>query len=131
MSLYATGICRIITEPEAKYFESGTNVVTFVAAPLEGKDKSGNYINNSINAEAWGKNAEVIANYCKKGSLAMFSGQIKLQTWEDKNTGEKRSKNIFSIGRVELLPRANGESDGAAAPSQAPPAAPNDDFIPF
>ena len=48
MSLYASGIVRIITDPQLRAFDSGTMVCNFVGGIQEGKDKQGNWINNAI-----------------------------------------------------------------------------------
>ena len=48
MSLYATGIVRIITDPQLRAFESGTMVANFAGGIQVGKDKDGNWINNAI-----------------------------------------------------------------------------------
>jgi len=109
MSLYASGIVRIITDPQLRAFDSGTMVCNFAGGIQEGKDKQGNWINNAIDIEAWGKSAEVITDKCRKGDSIMVSGSIRRQEWNDKETGAKRSKHILSVQRFEFLPR------GAAA----------------
>ena len=48
MSLYATGVIRIISDPQLRAFESGSMVCNFAGGIMEGKDKNGNYINNAI-----------------------------------------------------------------------------------
>jgi len=106
MSLYASGIIRIISDPTLKSFDSGTQVANFAGGIQEGKDKNGNWINNVIDIEVWGKSAEVIADRCKKGDSIMVTGNIKRQDWEDKKTGDKRSKHILAVSRFEFLPRA-------------------------
>jgi single-strand DNA-binding protein len=105
MSLYASGVVRIITEPQIKFFDSGTSVCNFAAGINEGKDKEGNYINNAIDVEAWGKGGEMIANNCKKGDSIMVTGNLRRQEWADKETGGKRSKHVLSVQRFEYLPR--------------------------
>ena len=47
MSLYASGIIRIITDPSLRTFDSGTMVANFAGGIQEGKDKDGNWINNA------------------------------------------------------------------------------------
>ena len=105
MSLYASGIIRIISEPQLRAFDSGSAVANFGGGIIEGKDKEGNYINNAIDVEVWGKSAELIVNRCKKGDCIMVTGNIKRQEWQDKTTGDKRSKHVLSVQRFEFLPR--------------------------
>ena len=106
MSIYASGIIRIITEPSLRTFDSGTMVANFAGGIQEGKDKDGNWINNAIDIEIWGKSAEVVVDRCKKGDSIFVTGNIRRQEWADKTTGDKRSKHILSVQRFEFLPRA-------------------------
>jgi len=45
-----------------------------------------------IDAEAWGRTAETMAQYLKKGRPVFIEGRLKLDQWDDKETGQKRSK---------------------------------------
>ena len=105
MSLFASGIIRIISDPVLRSFDSGTQVANFAGGISEGKDKNGNYINNVIDVEVWGKSAEVIVDKLKKGDCIMVNGNVKRQDWEDKKTGDKRSKHVLAVNRFEFLPR--------------------------
>ena len=107
MSLFASGIIRIISDPVLRSFDSGTIVANFAGGIQEGKDKNGNYINNVIDIEIWGKSAEVVVDRCKKGDCIMVNGNVKRQDWEDKKTGDKRSKHVLAVSRFEFLPRTN------------------------
>ena len=85
MSLYASGIIRIISDPTLKSFDSGTQVANFAGGIQEGKNaKTGEWINNVIDVEIWGKSAEVVIDRCKKGDSLMVTGNVKRQDWEDK-----------------------------------------------
>jgi len=114
MSLYASGIIRIISDPTLKSFDSGTQVANFAGGIQEGKDKNGNWINNAMDVEVWGKSAEVIVDKLKKGDSIMVTGNVKRQDWEDKKTGDKRSKHVLAVSRFEFLPRANNTNDEPA-----------------
>ena len=114
MSLYASGIIRIISDPTLKSFDSGTQVANFAGGISEGKDKNGNWINNVMDIEVWGKSAEVIVDKLKKGDSIMVTGNVKRQDWEDKKTGDKRSKHVLAVSRFEFLPRANNTNDEPA-----------------
>jgi len=128
MSLYANGIVRIITKPEARYFESSTVVVNFVGGIHEGKDKNGNYIKNAIDCEVWGKIGAAILERCTLMDSIMVTGSIRRRDWEDRETGAKRSKHVLNIGRFEFLPR--NTSDDAPA-RQAPADDIDEDDVPF
>jgi single-strand DNA-binding protein len=106
MSLYASGIIRIISDMRLKTFDSGTVVLNFAGGIIEGKDKEGNYIENVMDIEVWGENsAKAIQKYCNVKDCIFVSGVIKMQTWEDKDTGKDRRKHVLSVQRFEFLPR--------------------------
>lgn len=128
MSLYASGPVRIVTDPEAKFFESGTSVVKFFGGLNEGKDKNGDYIKNGIDVEAWNKTGQVILDYAPKGSVIHVSGNIVREEWTDKDTGAKRSKHILKASRIELLSGSASSGQANAAPSE--PSVDHDE-IPF
>lgn len=111
MSLYATGIVRIITDPQLRAFESGTMVANFAGGIQEGKDKDGNWINNAIDCEIWGKSAELIVDKLKKGDSILVTGAVRRQEWNDKETGAKRSKHVLSIQRFEFMPRTSSPAE--------------------
>jgi single-stranded DNA-binding protein len=121
MSLYASGVVRIISDPQLKSFESGNVVVNFAGGIAEGKDKDGNYINNAIDVEIWGKSAEIVYDKLKKGDSLFVTGNIRRNEWATRMTPEleqacseypevlklieKRSKHSLSVARFEFLPR--------------------------
>jgi single-strand DNA-binding protein len=72
-----------------------------------------------IDVEAWGKQAETIAQYCKKGGPLFVEGRIKLDSWEDKKTGEKRTKLGVVLEGFQLL-GSGGERTQRATPKQHP-----------
>lgn len=111
MSLYASGVIRLITDPQLKAFDSGTMVANFAAGIQEGKDKNGEYINNSMDVEIWGKSAEIVVDKFRKGDSMMVTGNVKMQEWMDKDTGSKRRKHILSVQRFEFLPRAKASEE--------------------
>lgn len=106
MSLYASGVVRIISKPQIKFFDTGLSCCTFYGGISEGKDKEGNYINNAIDIEVWGKGGEMIADNLKKGDSIMVTGGVRRQEWTDKETNKPRSKHVLSVTRFEYLPRA-------------------------
>ena len=87
-------------DPEVKYFESGTVVAKLSLAV---KRPSKNNETDWFDLEAWAKTAETMANYVKKGSLLGIEASLNFETWTDKNTGEKRSKPVFKVERLNLL----------------------------
>lgn len=70
-----------------------------------------------IDCEAWGRTAEVIAQYFSKGKTIFVEGRLKLDQWDDKATGQKRSK-LFVV--VESFQFAGGKGDGESSASARP-----------
>ena len=133
MSLYSQGIIRVITEPKLKQVNDYA-VVEFLGGIPEGKDKNGEYINNSIDCEVWGKQANVIMEYVGEGGCFQASGIVLSNEWNDKATGNKRRKHLFKIQRVELLPRAKDEAPAQRQPLQQQQpvlSGGNDESLPF
>ncbi len=87
-------------DPEVKYFESGSIVANFTLAVNR---RSRNDDPDWFNLEIWGKQAQVAADYVRKGSLLGITGSLKLDQWKDKNTGESKSKPVIRVDRLELL----------------------------
>jgi|TARA_Y100000814_G_scaffold125117_1_gene90171 single-strand DNA-binding protein len=101
MSINAINLVgRAGRDPEVRYFESGSLVANFTLAVNR---RSRNEEPDWFNLEIWGKQAQVAADYVKKGSLLGISGSFKLDQWRDKTTGENKSKPVIRVDRLELL----------------------------
>jgi len=72
-----------------------------------------------IDCAAFGKQAEIINQYCRKGSPLLVEGRLKLDTWEDKQGGGKRSKHRVVVENFQLLSAGPGAAQGQrpAAPA--------------
>jgi single-strand DNA-binding protein len=67
-----------------------------------------------FNLEIWGKQAQVAADYVRKGSLLGIIGSFKLDRWTDRATGEERTKPVIRVDRLELLgSKRDGEAGGS------------------
>ena len=87
-------------EPDVKYFESGSIVANFaMAVNRRSRDEEPDW----FNLEIWGKQAQIAADYVKKGSLIGITGSFKIDTWKDKSTGEERYKPVIRVDRLNLL----------------------------
>tara|TARA_B100000700_G_scaffold41854_1_gene42801 strand:+ start:328 stop:717 length:390 start_codon:yes stop_codon:yes gene_type:complete len=95
-----TLVGRAGRDPEVRYFESGTVVANLTMAVNR---RSKNDQPDWFNLEIWGKQAQVAADYVKKGSLIGITGSFKLDNWKDRNTGEDKSKPVIRVDRLELL----------------------------
>ena len=113
-----------------------------------------------MDVEVWGRQAETAGEYLSKGRPVFIEGRLKLDSWDDKETGQKRSKLKVVGERIQFLGtprqgaefkdgapagdsgRRTGRSQAAAPPAEAeageaagqpaePPANGGDDNIPF
>lgn len=126
-----TLVGRAGRDPEVRYFESGSMVANLTMAVSRNKDET-----DWFNLEIWGRQAQVAADYVRKGGLIGVIGSVRFEQWTDRTTGEKRSKTVVRVDRLELLgSRADtadttGQAPTAPAPASAPVPA-GDDDIPF
>ena len=106
-----TLVGRAGRDPEVRYFESGSMVANLtMAVNRRSRDDEPDW----FNLEIWGKQAQVAADYVKKGSLLGIIGSFKLDRWTDRTSGEERSKPVVRVDRLELLgsKRDNQEAAG-------------------
>jgi single-strand DNA-binding protein len=76
-----------------------------------------------IDCVAYGRTAEVLGEYSKKGDKIALQCRVKQETWDDKQTGQKRSKLKFVIDAMELLGQRRAEG-GQERPANQPPQRP-------
>jgi single-strand DNA-binding protein len=94
-------------DPEMRYLPNNTPVVEFgMACNRKFKDSGGQDREEVmfIDCAAFGKQAEVLNQYAHKGDLLFIEGRLKLDTWEDKQGGGKRSKHRVAINTFQLMP---------------------------
>jgi single-strand DNA-binding protein len=116
---------NLTRDPQMKYLPSQTPVTEFgLAASRKFKAANGEMREDVVfvDCSAFGRTAEIINQYCTKGKPLFIEGRLKLDQWEDKNGGGKRSKLTVVVENVQLL---GGRDGGQAGPSggDAPPAA--------
>ena len=156
-------IGNLTRDPEIKYTPKGTAIADI------GLAVNRNYTTESgekreevtfIDVTLWGRVAEIVGEYCKKGRPLVVEGRLQLDSWDDKATGQKRSKLKVVGENIQLLGSREGGSGGGehgegrnegrtenrpaqsrsapsrpATPPQRPPADPDldapEDDIPF
>ena len=100
-------------DPDVNYFEKGSMVAKFtLAVNRRSRDDEPDW----FNLEIWGKQAQVAADYVRKGSLLGITGSFKLDRWTDRTTGEERSKPVINADRLELLGSKRDAEGGYSAP---------------
>jgi single-strand DNA-binding protein len=100
-------IGNLTTDPELKYLEgSGKAIAKFTLAVADrfNKDKT-----IFVSCVAWGKTAEVAAEYLKKGNKAGVVGSLVIRNYDDKD-GNKRKATEINVEEIEFLtPKTNGD----------------------
>lgn len=144
-------IGNLTRDPELRYTPKGTAVADIsLAINRVWNNDQGQKQEETVFVDVtlWGRQAELAQQYLTKGRGAYVEGRLQMDTWDDKETGKKRSK-LKVIGEsLQFLPdgRGGAQGGGSQAPARAPQqrqgppqggsAAPADDFqdeddIPF
>jgi len=82
-----------------------------------------------IDVTLWGRTAEIASQYLQKGSPVLIEGKLKMESWEDKTSGAKRSKLKVNGERMQLLGAGGGKA--SPTPSRPQQQAHDDDLSPF
>jgi single-strand DNA-binding protein len=140
---------NLTRDPELRYTPKGTAVARItLAVNRTWKSESGEAKEevSFVDVDVWGRQAEVIGQYMKKGRPLLVEGRLKQDTWEDKNTKQKQSKLKVVLESFSFIDSNRGGGEGGEAPvaprsrpaaSSAPAAgvgdadAPSDDDVPF
>ena len=115
---------NLTRDPELRYTPKGTAIASFgLAINRKWKSETGETKEEVtfVEVEAWDRQAEVVAQYFKKGRPILVEGRLKFDQWEDKNTHQKQSKLKVRLESFSFID-TKGADDGA--PSDAPRARP-------
>ena len=130
----AKGFNRVILmgnltrDPEVRTTPNGQSVANFSLAvnrTWKGQDGQQQEAVSYIDCVAWGKPGEIIAQYLSKGRPVLVSGRLDQRSWEDKETGAKRSKVEVVVEDFNFVDSGGGgnnsEFGGSAPRSNAAP----------
>lgn len=105
---------RLTRDPETRTTPSGKTVTSFSLAVDRGtQDDQADF----FDVTAWEKTGELVAQYLSKGRRCLVQGRLRQDSWDDKESGKKRSKVEVVAFDVTFLDGPNG--DGGSAPSQS------------
>lgn len=98
-------IGNLTRDPVLAYLPSGTAVCDVSIAVNDRVKRGGEWQEevSYFDLTLFGRTAEVAAEYTHKGSKVAVDGQLKQETWADKDTGAKRSKVKIIVDRLDLL----------------------------
>lgn len=106
---------NLTRDPQVKYTPAGTAVAEVgLAVNRYWFDKQSNSRREEttfVDVTLWGRDAEVAGEYLAKGRPVLIEGRLQLDTWDDKQTGQKRSKLRVVGERMQLL-GGRGEGGG-------------------
>jgi single-strand DNA-binding protein len=111
-------IGNLTRDPELRSLPSGIKVCTFsLATNRVWKDKNGARQESADyhNVVVFGRQAETVAQYMKKGSSIMVEGRMQTRSWDDKTTGEKKYRTEIVADRTQFGPKGGASSGGASA----------------
>ena len=137
---------NLTRDPELRYTPKGTAVARIgVAINRTWKNEAGETKEEVtfVDVDAFGRQAETIGQYFKKGRPILIEGRLKYDSWEDKQTNQKKSKlGVVLEGFQFMDSQRNAEGGTAPAPRPRPAAAesasapesespPAEDDVPF
>ena len=129
-------------DPELRSTPSGQQVASFsLATNRKWKDRDGNRQEQTEwhNIVCWGRQAEIAGQYLTKGRQIFVEGRIQTQSWEDRQSGEKKYRTEIVCDNFQMLGQRGDQPEGGSyRPEEASsPPAPSDsgdtadDDIPF
>jgi single-strand DNA-binding protein len=149
-------IGNVTRDPEVKFTPKGSAVADLgLAVNRAYTNQAGEKVEETtfVDVELWGRIAEIAGEYAKKGRSVYIEGRLRIDSWEDKQSGQKRSRLKVVGENLQLLGsreggggggggggRDYGDEGGApaprssarpSAPSRPAPVEPDDDDIPF
>ena len=101
-------------DPDVRFFEDGKAVANFSIA-INGRGDSTLW----MPVKVWGKQAQVISDYVKKGSQIIVSGELENETWQKE--GQERSRMVLNCRNFSLI--GGKKSEGGSSGGGRPPAA--------
>ena len=123
---------NLTCDVELKYTPSGTAQARFsLASNRKFKDAKTNELREEVmfvGVEVWGKQAEAANQYLTKGRPVLIEGRLKFDQWDDKQTGQKRSKHYVVAERVQFLGDGKGRAASAPTPAASNASGPADDL---
>lgn len=109
-------IGRLTRDPEIRQIPSGQNVTNFsLATSRKYKDNSGMLREETafVDITCWARLAEVVYNNLRKGRQVFVGGRLRFESWDDRDTGKKRSKLTVVADNVQFLDPKDHQGGGS------------------
>ncbi len=137
---------NLVRDPDTRILENGTHLAKMsIANNQRYRDRSGEWQEKTcyVNIVAWRKTAELVSEFCRKGSPVLVEGELNYNSWEDRD-GNKRSRLEVNARRIQFLEKkgqnssyrddSTGQSSSDFSDNEhnsAPDSMAPDDDIPF
>jgi single-strand DNA-binding protein len=118
-------IGNLTRDPELKSLPSGIKVCSFsLATNRVWKDKNGAKQESADyhNVVVFGRQAETVAQYMKKGNSMLVEGRMQTRSWDDKTSGEKKYRTEIVADRTQFGPKGTGSGPSTGGQQSAAPA---------
>jgi single-strand DNA-binding protein len=102
---------NLTRDAELRTTPSGTSILSFgVAVNDRRRTADGNWEDyaNFIDCTMFGRRASAVAQYLKKGLKVAIEGRLHYSSWEDRNSGQRRSKVDVTVDELEFMSSRNG-----------------------
>ena len=109
---------NLTRDPELRYTPGGDAVCDITLAISSGK--KGSEKTAFVECVVWGKTAEAVSGFFRKGKPILVQGELQQDEWTDKETGKKRTKLKVQVRQFSFLPRNGGGDDTNNAKPQSP-----------
>jgi single-strand DNA-binding protein len=141
-------IGNLTRDPELRYTPKGVAIAKIgLAVNRTWRNEAGEQKEEVtfVDVDAFGRQAEVLGQYLRKGSPLMLEGRLKLDQWDDKQTGQKRSRLGVTLEAFQFIgggsgaarnesgagPEASRRAPDAPPPPGEPEGPPGEDDVPF
>jgi len=107
---------RLGKDPEIRATTGGMSIASFTLATSDRqKDQTGNWVDKTEwhNLVAFQRTAEIVRDYCKKGSQVFIEGKIQTRSWDDKESGQKKYRSEILVNELSLLD-SKGSGEGSS-----------------
>jgi single-strand DNA-binding protein len=118
-------IGNLTKDPETRSVGE-TSVTQFGVAlnrRFKGKDGEPKEVTTFVDCECWGAKGETIAKFLEKGRKVYLTGELKMDSWEDKESGAKRSKLLMNVMDFEFVDSKGSEEASSQPAAKAAPKA--------
>src|SRR6478735_4935128 len=106
---------RLTRDPEMRTTTTGKSIASFsIAVDRGGQDDQADF----FEVTAWEKLGELVSQYLSKGRRCLVQGRLRQDSWDDKETGKKRSKVEVVATDVTFLDGPSGNDGGNSSPYQ-------------